>query len=159
MLFRILGRVAVVDDAGDAIVIGASRQRALLARLILDANRVVTRSVLVESVWGEALPLHPGTALQVVVSRLRANLGPYGARIVAEGTGYRLDAGPEEVDHLWAESLLRDGRSRSASNEGSRAAGHFDRALSLWTGEALQDVGSSRSRRMRPGDCTSSASC
>ena len=30
---------------------------------------------------------------------------------------------------------------RSASNEASRAAGDFDRALSLWTGEALQDVG------------------
>ena len=74
------------------------------------------------------------------VSRLRANLGPYGSRIVAAPTGYRLDAGPEEVDLLLAESLLRDGRLALASNEGLRAAEAFERALSLWTGDALNDV-------------------
>jgi DNA-binding SARP family transcriptional activator len=140
VLFRILGRVGVVGEAGEVIVVGARRQRALLARLILDTNRVVSGSVLVESVWGEVLPVHPRTALQIVVSRLRANLGPYGSRIVSEATGYRLDAGPEEVDLLLAESLLRDGRLALAGNEGSRAADAFDRALSLWTGDAHQDV-------------------
>ncbi|MDQ1534834.1 MAG: hypothetical protein QOF28_2595, partial [Actinomycetota bacterium] len=99
VLFRILGRVAVSGDADgesadELIVIGAPRQRALLARLILDTNRVVSSSVLVESLWGEDPPLHPQTALQVVVSRLRTNLGPYANRITAAPTGYRLDAGP-----------------------------------------------------------------
>jgi DNA-binding SARP family transcriptional activator len=141
VLFRVLGRVTVVGDDGEEIAVGARRQRALLARLILDTNRVVSRSALVESVWAGVLPLHPETALQVVVSRLRTNLGPYGSRITATATtGYRLEAGPEEVDFLWAESLLRDGRLALAGNEGSRAAGLFDRALSLWTGDALQDV-------------------
>ncbi len=79
-LFRILGRVAVVGDADEWINIGPPRQRALLARLILDTNRVVTCSALVEALWGEDLPLHPQAALQVVVSRLRTNLGTYGAR-------------------------------------------------------------------------------
>jgi DNA-binding SARP family transcriptional activator len=140
VLFRILGRVAVVGDDGEVIVVGARRQRALLARLLLDTNHVVSRSVLVESVWAGALPVHPETALQVVVSRLRTNLGLCGTRITAAEMGYRLEAGPEEVDLLWAESLLRDGRLALASNEGSRAADLFDQALSLWTGDALQDV-------------------
>jgi DNA-binding SARP family transcriptional activator len=140
VLFRILGRVAVSGDSDELIVIGAPRQRALLARLILDTNRVVSSSVLVESLWGEDPPLHPQTALQVVVSRLRTNLGPYGNRITAAPTGYRLDAGPEEVDLLLAESLLRDGRLALAANEGSRAADAFERALSLWSGEAIPDV-------------------
>jgi DNA-binding SARP family transcriptional activator len=140
VLFRVLGHVAVVGDDGEVITVGARRQRALLARLILDTNRVVSRSALVESVWGEVPPVHPETALQVVVSRLRAHLGPCGGRIVAEATGYRLDAGPEEVDLLWAESLLRDGRLALASNEGARAGETFERALLLWTGDALADV-------------------
>lgn len=141
MLFRVLGKVSIVGDFGEVIVVGARRQRALLARLIIDTNRVVSRSTLVESVWGEELPVHTETALHVVVSRLRATLGPYGSRIVAEATGYRLDAGPAEVDLLLAESLLRDGRLELASNEGSRAGDAFERALALWTGDALQDVG------------------
>jgi DNA-binding SARP family transcriptional activator len=134
VLFRVLGRVDVVGDDGDVITLGARRQRALLARLILDANRAVRSSVLVESVWGNTLPVHPETALQVVVSRLRANLGPCGARIVAEAAGYRLDAGPQEIDLLWAESLLHDGRLALAGDEGARAGAMFDKALALWTG-------------------------
>ncbi|MDQ1435823.1 MAG: hypothetical protein QOF59_2639 [Actinomycetota bacterium] len=140
VLFRILGRVAAVDDDGELIVVGARRQRALLARLILDANRVVGSSLLVDSVWGSAMPVHPEAALQVVVSRLRTALGSCGRRIVADASGYRLEAGPEEIDVLWAESLLRDGRLALASNEGARAAELFDQALSLWDGAALQGL-------------------
>ena len=112
----------------------------LLARLILDTNRVVRRSDLVESVWGGALPVHPETALQVVVSRLRTNLGSNGRRIVAEDAGYRLDARPEEVDLLWAESLLHDGRLALAGEEGAQAADLFDRALSMWTGGTVEEI-------------------
>jgi DNA-binding SARP family transcriptional activator len=140
VLFRVLGRVAVMGDADEVIDIGAPGQRALLARLILDTNRVVSSSSLVEALWSEQLPLHPQTALQVVVSRLRANLGPYGTRIAAASTGYRLDAGPEEVDLILAESLLRDGRLALAGNDGRRAAEAFERALLLWTGDALHDI-------------------
>jgi DNA-binding SARP family transcriptional activator len=140
VLFRILGRVAAVGDDGEAIVIGARRQRALLARLILDANRVVAPSVLVESVWGDELPVHPEAALQVVVSRLRTGLGSCGRRIVAEASGYRLEASSEEIDVLWAESLLRDGRLALASNEGARAADLLEQALALWDGDALQGL-------------------
>jgi DNA-binding SARP family transcriptional activator len=140
VLFRILGRVGVVGDDDEWITVAPPRQRALLARLILDTNRVVSGSVLVEALWGQDLPLHPQAALQVVVSRLRTILGSYGNRISAAATGYRLDAAPHEVDFLLAESRLRDGRLALASNEGSRAADAFERALSLWAGDALQDL-------------------
>ncbi|HEY5170808.1 MAG TPA: BTAD domain-containing putative transcriptional regulator [Acidimicrobiia bacterium] len=140
MLFRILGEVSVVGDDGEVICVGARKQRALLALLVFNANRVVARSVVVDALWADALPLDPKSALQVVVSRLRAALGSHGSRVVAEAGGYRLDAGPEEVDFLQAESLLGDGRLALANSEGARAADAFDRALSLWTGDALQDL-------------------
>ena len=111
-----------------------------LALLVYNVNRVVPRSVVVDALWEDALPLDPKAALQVVVSRLRAALGSYGSRVVAEPGGYRLDAGPEEVDFLQAESLLGDGRLALANSEGARAADAFDRALSLWTGDALRDL-------------------
>ena len=74
MLFRILCNVSVVDD-GVARAVAAPRQRALLALLLLDTNRVVTRSTLVEGIWGDDGPQHEDAALQVVMSRLRRTIG------------------------------------------------------------------------------------
>src|SRR3954449_2183241 len=102
MLVRILGRVGISTDDEELIAIGAPKQRALLARLALDANRVLSSTALIESLWGEKLPQHPRTALQIVVSRLKTNMGPFGARITAGSGGYRLDAGPDEVDLVLA---------------------------------------------------------
>jgi len=140
VIFRILGEVSVVGDEDEVIRVAARKQRALLALLVCNVNRVVARSVVVESLWGDELPVHPEAALQVVVSRLRALLGAVGSRIVAEPGGYRLDAGAKEVDVMRAESLLGEGRLALAGKEGANAARIFERALSLWTGDALQDV-------------------
>ena len=112
MLFRALGTVSVLDDDGVVTTLRAGRQRALLALLMLEPNSLITRSSVIDALWGDALPAHPEAALQIVMSRLRGQLGDYGNRIRAERTGYRLDAAPDEVDVLWAESLLRDGRTR-----------------------------------------------
>jgi len=140
VLVRILGEVSVVGDEDGLIRVGARKQRALLALLACNVNQVVARSVVVESLWGDELPVHPEAALQVVVSRLRTTLGALGGRIVAEPGGYRLDAGPQEVDFLRAESLLGEGRLALAGNEGAHAAHKFEAALALWTGDALQDL-------------------
>ncbi len=59
---------------------------------------------------------------------------------MAEAAGYRLDAGPQEIDLLWAESLLHEGRQALAGDEGARAADMFDEALSLWTGSETGDL-------------------
>src|SRR4051812_862422 len=137
MLFRALGTVSVVDDDGTVTTLSAGRQRALLALLVLDPNSLITRSSLIDALWGEELPAHPEAALQIVMSRLRAQLGEYASRIRADGSGYRLDAGPDEVDVLSAESLLRDGRSVMASGDFEAAADLFEQALDHWTGPAL----------------------
>src|SRR5689334_22131045 len=140
MLFRVLGDV-VVGDNGSATTIAAGKQRALLALLVMDANSVVSRSTLIDGIWGEKLPANPESALHVTMSRLRSQLGARGERIRAEAAGYRLDAARDEVDVLHAESLLRDGRSALASGDSGSAADAFERGLALWTGEALVDLG------------------
>lgn len=140
MLFRVLGGVGVIRDDGELTTIAPPRQRALLALLILHANRVVDRSAVVDCLWGETLPEHPFGALQVVMSRLRSSLGECAQRVVFGHGGYRLDAAPEEVDVFRAEALLRDGRAALGRSEGARAAALFETALGLWVGEPLGDL-------------------
>ncbi|HTD50471.1 MAG TPA: BTAD domain-containing putative transcriptional regulator [Acidimicrobiia bacterium] len=140
MQFRILGGVGVLGDDGVTRTVTARRQRGLLAFLILHANRVVSSGALVDGLWGESLPDAPVAALQVVVSRLRATLGPSGTAIVAESGGYRLDVGPEETDLSVASAMLTDGRAALARHEPTHAVAAFERALSLWNGHALEDL-------------------
>ncbi len=140
MLFKVLGDVSVIDENGAVTRVRAGRQRAVLAMLILEANAVVNRSALIDGVWGEHLPEAPEAALHVAISRVRSQLGNFGARISGERGGYRLDAAWDEVDLLLAESLLRDGRNALAMGDGFAAAHAFERALALWTGDALQEV-------------------
>src|SRR6516164_2295484 len=74
MEFRILGPLEV-ESGGDLIPAGRRQPRALLAVLLLEANRLVPRDRLVEALWGEQPPDRAANALQVYVSQLRGLLG------------------------------------------------------------------------------------
>src|SRR5262245_3729162 len=70
MEFRILGPVEVVDG-GRVVPLGPSKQRALLALLLLHVNEVVSRDRLIDDLWGERAPRTAATSLHSYVSRLR----------------------------------------------------------------------------------------
>ena len=70
MEYRILGPLEVLDD-GRPVAISGSKQRALLALLLLNAGAVVSRDRLIDGLWGDAPPETAATALQVHVSQLR----------------------------------------------------------------------------------------
>ena len=53
------------------LALGGRKQRAVLALLILNANRVVSRDRLVDELWGEEPPATAAATVQVNVSRLR----------------------------------------------------------------------------------------
>jgi DNA-binding winged helix-turn-helix (wHTH) protein len=72
--FRILGSVEVVGDEGP-LALGAPKQRALLALLLLNANTVVSRDRLVDALWGAEPPRSAVSSLQVYVHGLRRALG------------------------------------------------------------------------------------
>src|SRR5918911_737889 len=77
MEFRLLGPLEAWD--GDAPVgLGPHKQQALLARLLLDAGRVVAVERLVDDLWGEAAPETAVKMVPVYVSRLPEG-GPIGA--------------------------------------------------------------------------------
>ena len=80
-----LGPLEVVADDGAAVPLGGPRPRAVLAALLVEANRTVSVDRLIDAVWGESPPASAQNALQVHVHALRGALGP--DRIVDPGAG------------------------------------------------------------------------
>ena len=134
--FKLLGPLAA-DRGGVELELGPHKERALLALLLLNANRVIPTSRLIDELWGDAPPETARKALQVYVSRLRKVLGPDGSRLRTQPPGYVLDvdAGALDLDEL---AVLR-GQARAATSPGE-AATALRAALALWRGEALEDL-------------------
>ena len=95
MEFRILGPVEVWED-GHPVSLGGGKQRALLALLVLNANRVVSSDGLIDQLWNGQPPATAGTALQGHISSLRKALGP--DVIATRRPGYVLEASPAQID-------------------------------------------------------------
>jgi Bacterial transcriptional activator domain len=55
MEFLVLGSLEVVSD-GRSLPLGGAKQRAVLAVLVLNANRVVSIDQLIDALWGERAP-------------------------------------------------------------------------------------------------------
>jgi len=136
MEFRILGALEVRD--GDRrILLGAGKQRAVLALLLLHANEVVATERLIDELWGESPPRTARKAVQVYVVRLRKALGA--DRIRTRPPGYLLELPPDELDVYRFEELLRKGQELQASGEPAAAAETLREALALWNGPPLAD--------------------
>ena len=133
--FRILGPLEVEGVSA----LGGPKQRALLARLLLDGGRVVPVEQLVDAVWPEEPPETARHALQVYVSTLRKALGATAIR--AEGGGYVLESGADGVDALRFERLAGEGARLLEHGEPAAARELLTEAVELWRGPALPDVG------------------
>jgi WD40 repeat protein/DNA-binding SARP family transcriptional activator len=140
--FRILGPLAVRVD-GVSLPIGGPKQRALLAMLLMSANRVVSRERLI----GELFPAQDvdsaDHALRNHVSRLRKVLRPVATdepRLVARPPGYLLRVEPGELDLDAFERLVADAREALADADPDTAAESLRAAEALWEGRPLSDL-------------------
>jgi len=139
--FHVLGPVTASLD-GTELKITAPRQRALLADLLINANQTVSTSKLIDGMWGDSPPQHPESALHIVVSRLRCALDVAAPRLVRDGSGYRVELDPEELDLARARALFADAQRAMRDGDSAHAAEAMEAALGCWTGEALADVAS-----------------
>ena len=135
MLFRVLGPLEVETGTG-AVPLAGQRSRALLTALLVEPNTVVPVYRLVELLWGEEQPDSPANALQQVVARLRARLGPLGAAIVTRPPGYALVVDETAVDAHLFEAAYRAARA-TWSSDPRRAGALLDDALRWWRGPAF----------------------
>jgi WD40 repeat protein/DNA-binding SARP family transcriptional activator len=138
--FRILGPLVVRVD-GTPVAIGGPKQRALLALLLLSANRVVSRERLIGELFADQSVNSADHALRNQVSRLRKALGAGDEpRLVARAPGYLLRVEPGELDLERFERLVAEGRESLAAGEAAAAAAAFRAAERLWEGRPLADL-------------------
>jgi DNA-binding SARP family transcriptional activator/tetratricopeptide (TPR) repeat protein len=143
--YRLLGPVTVYGPGG-SIRLGGPKQRAVLAVLLLHANRVVAQRELHALVWGENPPRSVRGRLQVHISELRALLGR--EVIVRIGEGYRINVAPGELDL----DLFTDLVARARADQAPAAvARRLRSALALWHGHPLVGVGDTLIGQERPG--------
>ena len=138
---RILGAVEARQN-GEPLALGPRKQRALLARLVISANQVVSKDLLIEDLWAGEPPPGAAKTLRSHISRLRSALacGEDSPAIDARPPGYVLKLGADQLDASRFDRLARLGREALARGAADVAAERLREALSLWCGPALDDV-------------------
>ena len=143
---RLLGPIEARVD-GVHVSISGPRRRALLVRLALSANEVVSTDQLIDDMWGVDPPPTAAKALHVHVSQLRQILNPGGVlsaksdeAIVTRSSGYLLRLNRELLDTWRLEDLFSEARRALEQHRHAEAAAICRDALSLWRGPALVGV-------------------
>jgi predicted ATPase/DNA-binding SARP family transcriptional activator len=126
--FRILGLVEVVDEER-SLVLGGPKPRALLAHLVIEAGRPVSRERLIDELWGDDPPATVQDSLNVHVAKLRQAVG---TRLRTTSSGYVLDALPVEIDAVRFEERLS--AARSQRDDPASIAPALADALAIWRG-------------------------
>lgn len=134
MEYRILGPLEVWHD-GEPVAVRGSRQRALLALLVMHANEVLSTDRIVDAIWGDETPDPGGAALRVRVSQLRKALGPGGGQLVTQPPGYMLRLDDGQLDIHTFERLV----ARAEREPPEVAAEQLRQALALWRGAPLEE--------------------
>jgi DNA-binding SARP family transcriptional activator/tetratricopeptide (TPR) repeat protein len=150
--FRILGPVEVRDGTRP-LDVGGPKRRAVLAALLLHANRVVSAEQLIDDLWGDAPPSTARTALHNHVSRLRQALqvggdtAPPTPVLITRQGGYLLRVGAGELDLDRFQEATEAARQAMTAGDPAGAAERLRAALALWQGPALADIASESLRR------------
>jgi DNA-binding SARP family transcriptional activator/predicted negative regulator of RcsB-dependent stress response len=150
--FRILGPVEVWDGARQ-LDVGGPKPRAVLAALLLHANRVVSTDRLIDDLWGEAPPTTARNVLHSHLSRVRqalqAGRDPTAATpaLLTRQGGYMLRIDSSQLDLDRFQEAIELARQAMAAGDASGAAGRLRDALALWRGPALADVASESLRQ------------
>lgn len=143
MEFRILGPLEVLAG-GRAMALGGSKQRALLALLVLHANETLAQDRLIDELWGDHPPATAAKTVQAHISRLRKALAADGGAVVTRAHGYELELDPGCLDAHRFERLLDDGRRALAAGRPELALTTLQDALALWRGAPLADLANER---------------
>lgn len=164
MQFNVLGPIELWSG-GEAVVLGGVHQRATLGCLLLNANRTVATSRLVEAMWGEAPPPTARKMLQNAVSGLRQRIAEteraestvgteraastvgteatgdaMGVELVTRAPGYLLRVPESHVDLLRFQAASERGRTGLARGDWAGAARALREGLALWRGPAFADL-------------------
>ena len=136
MRFGLLGELEI-EGEGRSVAIGAPRQRALLALLLLNRGVPLTVDRIAADLWGDRAPATAVKTVQVYVAQLRKALGE--GVVVTRGRAYLVEPAEHELDVARFEQLAAQGRQLLADGDAAGAAAKLREALALWRGPPLAD--------------------
>ncbi|MGW2619517.1 BTAD domain-containing putative transcriptional regulator [Streptomyces sp. NPDC001500] len=136
----------LLDDE-KPVALGGDRRRATLGLLLLNANREVATSKLLEGLWGtEEAPATARKILQNAVRGLRVMLAEHAhgdsrpPALLTCAHGYQLQVDPEQIDMFRFHRQAQAGRAELAAGRPAAAAATLRDVLALWRGQALADL-------------------
>ena len=132
--FRILGPLEVVGEHGP-VRLGGPKQRATLAILLLNVNRVVSVDRLADDLYSGAAPVTAVTQVQRQISELRKALGAE-SLIKTRSPGYVIRLQPDQLDLHRFERLTEE----AVRGDARLALELLREALDLWRGGPLADL-------------------
>ena len=135
-----LGALEILSE-GRHLAPGGRREKVVLAALLLEADRIVPITRLVDAVWECDPPATAAKQVRNAVARLRGlcvSAGADGNRLIATvGLGYRFEPPEGGLDAREFEAEVAAADKASADGDPAAAVRHLDRALGLWRGPAL----------------------
>nr|WP_269327026.1 AfsR/SARP family transcriptional regulator [Kineosporia mesophila] len=143
MRFGVLGPLEVMDH-GREVRVGGPRHRAVLARLLIAAPRVVPVQWLIDDLWDDP-PDGALGSVQTFVGALRKALEPdrppraASSLLVTQAPGYALRA--PAVDAWDFAQGLEQGQRQLAAGQPLQAHDQLERALNRWRGPAYAEFG------------------
>ncbi|GAA4498334.1 hypothetical protein GCM10023191_043390 [Actinoallomurus oryzae] len=141
--FDLLGTF-LIQHNGTVTTIGAAKQRAIIALLLISRGHTVSTTRLIAELWGDDAPPSAQGTLLSLVSRIRRSftVDPCMDKLLLkQGRGYRLALGDAFlVDfHEFDERAARI-RSRFAEDPTADIDDAVAEALGLWHGDAFADI-------------------
>ena len=142
--FGLLGPVTVHGADGIERVLRAAKARVLLAALLMDANRPVSRQRLTGALWGQEPPATSAASLKNLVVQLRRFLDTVessgGQRLQTAASGYLLKVEDGELDTEAFSAALAAARTARAVRDWPAVSCCTRAAAALWRGEPLADL-------------------
>ena len=141
--FGVLGPLLMTAD-GTRIPLGAPKQRAVLAMLMINRNRPVSVDSLINAVWDEEPVPAARTSIQSHVSNLRrllrtAGVDPYQV-LASAPPGYQLSVAEADCDLGRFITEKAAGVGAAAEGRFEDASCHLSAALREWRGPVLDDL-------------------
>jgi SARP family transcriptional regulator, regulator of embCAB operon len=141
--FGVLGPLQMSANGTD-VPLGAAKQRAVLAMLVINRNRPVAIDSLIDAAWEQRPPPEARASLHAHISKLRrlmSNIGvdPAGVLVSAQ-PGYRLNVPDEACDLGRFVIEQKAGIKAAAAGRFEQASRHLSAALAEWRGTVLEDL-------------------
>jgi DNA-binding SARP family transcriptional activator len=141
--FGVLGPLLVTAH-GIRVPVGAAKQRAVLAALVINRNRPVSVDSLIDAVWGEDPVPAARTSIQSHISTLRRLLHGTGADryavLASAPPGYQLSVADADCDVGRFTAEKAAGVRAAAAGRFEDASNHLHAALGEWRGPVLDDL-------------------